>query len=138
MCFQLCMTLLKDVALLQASMSSLDVHLTGITTISYHKPVCHLSVAGPPSSPTKRQVPDEAGDVHVHKGSHQVLTVKAVHDTSVPGDCVGEVLCKADGIGFSRFRCPLPVPAWGPLGTNSHPCSNSSQKAAVGLRTRFV
>lgn len=36
--------------------------------------------------------PDEAGDVDVDEGGHEVLTVEAVHNSSVPRNGVGEVL----------------------------------------------
>lgn len=37
-------------------------------------------------------LPDEAGDVDVNKGGHEVLTVEPVHDASVTRDGVGKVL----------------------------------------------
>lgn len=36
--------------------------------------------------------PDEAGDIDVCEGGHQVLTVKPIHDAAVAGDSAGEVL----------------------------------------------
>lgn len=74
-----------------------DVNLMGTKTVSYYKTVHHLGLTGPPNFTAKQSIPDEACDVHVNEGSHQVLTVKAVHDTSMPWDCVGKVLCKAEG-----------------------------------------
>lgn len=35
--------------------------------------------------------PDKAGDIHVDKGGHQVLAVKAIHDASMTRNGVGEV-----------------------------------------------
>lgn len=37
-------------------------------------------------------LPDETGDVDVHKGGHEVLAVEAVHDASVTRDRVGKIL----------------------------------------------
>lgn len=37
-------------------------------------------------------VPDEAGDVDVDKGGHEVLAVESVHDSTVTRDGVGEIL----------------------------------------------
>ena len=36
--------------------------------------------------------PDKAGNVHVDKGSHQILTIKTVHDATVTRDDVAKVL----------------------------------------------
>lgn len=47
----------------------------------------HINVNAPPSF-----VPDETGDVDVGERGHQVLTVEAVHDSSVAGDGAGKVL----------------------------------------------
>lgn len=39
-----------------------------------------------------RSAPDKAGDVHVDKGGHQVLAVKAIHDASMTRNGVGKIL----------------------------------------------
>lgn len=36
--------------------------------------------------------PDEAGDVNINEGGHEVLAVESVHDASVTWDGVGKVL----------------------------------------------
>lgn len=41
---------------------------------------------------TRVYLPDETGDVDVHKGGHEVLAVEAVHDASVTRDRVGKIL----------------------------------------------
>lgn len=76
----------------------LNVNLMGIPTVLYCKPVCHLNLTEPPNFTGKQLIPDKACDVHINKGSHQVLTVKAIHDTSMPWDCVGEILNKTERI----------------------------------------
>lgn len=76
----------------------LNVNLMGIPTFLYCKPVCHLNLTEPPNFTGKQLIPDKACDVHINKGSHQVLTVKAIHDTSMPWDCVGEILNKTERI----------------------------------------
>ena len=37
-------------------------------------------------------IPDEAPDVDVGEGGHQVLTVEAVHDPTMTWDGVGKIL----------------------------------------------
>lgn len=81
---------------------------------------------GSASPPSRAHPPDEAGDVHVDKGGHQVLAVKAIHDPPVARDGVGKVLAEQrDGTE------PLPgsvLPLVVPL-TMLTPCPSSSQKA---------
>lgn len=40
----------------------------------------------------KKPIPYETGDVDMNKSSHQVLTIKAIHYTTVPRDCVCKIL----------------------------------------------
>ena len=40
-------------------------------------------------------VPDKTGNVHVDKGSHQILAVKAIHDAAMAGNGIGKVLLEA-------------------------------------------
>lgn len=51
-------------------------------------------------------VPDEAGDVDIDKGGHEVLAVESVHDATVTRDGVGEIL-KGGGGGqeMKRWSC---------------------------------
>lgn len=49
-------------------------------------------------------VPDEAGDVDVNKGGHEVLAVESVHDATVTRDGVGEIL-KGGGQEMERWSC---------------------------------
>lgn len=42
-------------------------------------------------------VPDEAGDVDVDKGGHEVLAVESVHDATVTRDGVGKILKGGEG-----------------------------------------
>lgn len=44
------------------------------------------------STPVCVYSPDETSDVDVHKGGHEVLTVKPVHDASMARDRVGKIL----------------------------------------------
>lgn len=41
---------------------------------------------------------DEAGDVHIDKGRHEVLTVETVHNATMTGNDVAKVL---------NLECPL-------------------------------
>lgn len=41
---------------------------------------------------TSRLLPDEAGDVDVREGGHQVLAVESVHDAAMSWDGAGKVL----------------------------------------------
>lgn len=40
-------------------------------------------------------IPDKTGDVYIDKGGHQILAVKAIHDTSVARNGIGKVLLEA-------------------------------------------
>lgn len=48
-------------------------------------------------SATSRLLPDEAGDVDVREGGHQVLAVESIHDAAVSRDGAGKVLQRSDG-----------------------------------------
>lgn len=49
--------------------------------------------------------PDEAGDVHIDKGGHQILAVKAIHDASMARNGVGKVF---DFKGSFESTCEEP------------------------------
>lgn len=61
--------------------------------------------------PSRAHAPDEAGDVHVDKGGHQVLAVEAIHDPPVPRDGVGKVLWEQrDSLSTPQDPCLLLCP----------------------------
>lgn len=47
-------------------------------------------------SMTSQLLPDEAGDIDVGEGGHQVLAVESVHDAAVSRDGAGKVLQQSD------------------------------------------
>lgn len=57
-------------------------------TVVTHEPLFNHSTW----AVTSRRLPDEAGDVDVREGGHQVLAVESVHDAAVSGDGAGKVL----------------------------------------------
>lgn len=59
----------------------------------------------------ERHVPDKAGDVHIDKGGHQILAIKAIHDASVARNSIGKVLLEA-GEELVSLAQPRKIKPW--------------------------
>lgn len=52
----------------------------------------HLAIVDNPIMTENIDLPDKTGDINMHKGSHEVLTVKAVHDPTMSWNCISKIL----------------------------------------------
>lgn len=72
-----------------------ELHLTTILLRKQEIPgiaLCFQHSPPPLLEPLIKLLPDEASYIDVCECSHQVLTVKSIHDPTMARDCVGKIL----------------------------------------------